>query len=122
VETITRACGHAAEFSPRGDGYEAARREKIAGKRCPACGREKNRLDNLAQQQADGSRVKKGQETKCLPDGAEVRLTLAAGVWHGTLTAGEVSVEVETAGAMGVLSKLARRWLQQSGRKIQGKA
>lgn len=121
-ETITRACGHTTEFTPTGDRYDDARREKIRSKRCPPCAKEKNRLDNLAAAQASNGRVRKGQETKALPEGAVVNLVLVSGIWHGELTADGVAVEVQTAGAMGVLSKLARRWLQQSGRKIQGKA
>jgi hypothetical protein len=122
AETIIRACGHAVEFTPRGDRYDDARREKLRTKRCPPCGQLKSAADSLAAKEQKSSRIKKGQEVKLLPPGTVFTLTRGAdGGWHGTLAAGGVTVEASMGGAMGAMSKLARKWLRTAGVRVTGK-
>jgi hypothetical protein len=127
-ETITRACGHTTEFTPKGDQYDEARREKCRRKRCPECGKAKNEADNAAQkenpQRAGSGRIKKGQEVKHLP--VETVLMLwrkADGSWEGKLlTAEDPAVTADANGLMSVVQKLARAWLKSQGAKLQGKS
>lgn len=122
TEIITRACGHDQAFTPRGDRYDDARRAKLRAKRCGDCGRAQNEADNLRHQQAAG-RIRKGTEVKHLPPGTAVTLLRNDdGTWAGRLSAGGVEVEASVGGAMGIVSKLARKWLQRGGEKLHGKA
>lgn len=122
TEQITRACGHVVEFAPQGDQWDDARRAKIRATRCPACGRAKNLEDNAAQAVSRPSgRVKKGSGIKLIPVGTEVTLRLTADGWQGVMSAGGVTVESKTGGAMGIISKLARKWLAANGAKLTGK-
>jgi len=122
METITRACGHTVTFVPAGDSYDDARREKLRRKRCPPCGRAKNEADNATQTKKSGGKLKKGQEVKALPVLSIFTLGRQLdGSWSGTLSAGEATVEASMGGVMGLVQKLARKWLQQHGAALQGK-
>jgi hypothetical protein len=124
TETITRLCSCSVEFTPHGDRFDDARREKLRKKRCPECGRKQNEEDNRSGKNSQPStasgKVKKGKEVSMLPLNATVLLNLQADGWHGRLNADGVEVETVSAGAMGILSKLARKWLSARGKKLQG--
>jgi hypothetical protein len=67
-------------------------------------------------------KIKKGQEPKHMPDGTVLQLTLRDDRWYGTCEADGKSVTGESAGLMGLGSKLCRTWLQQHGHaNIKGK-
>ena len=119
METIRRACGHDATFTPKGDRHDDARREKLRNKRCHACGLAKNLADNAAQ---TGRVVKKGQEVKLLPAHTAVTLTRTTeGGWVGTITVGPKVIKITGNGVMGLVNKLARLALREGGAKLQGK-
>jgi hypothetical protein len=121
VERIIQRCGHERVFTPRGDGYDDARRKRYQAKNCPDCGRLKNEEENRLAAMASQKTVKKGSEVKLLPVGTRITLVLEEDGWHGALSAEGTDVETAGGGLMGQLSKLARRWLQAGGRKLRGK-
>jgi len=110
-------------FTPREDGFDEARREKLRRKRCPECGRLKNAEDNARQLvERPSGRVKKGQESKHLPDDTRIVIWRRDdGHWLGTLRAGGIQVETASPGTMGLISKLARKYLRDAGAKLTGK-
>lgn len=123
-ETITRLCGCDVEFTPRGDQWDDARRQKLVTKNCPACGRLKNEADNraAAANPAKSKKVKKGQEIKMLPAGTRIELVRQAdGRWVGIITCSDTTIESSMGGAMGLVNKLARQLLTRSGVKLTGK-
>jgi hypothetical protein len=121
-ETITRACGCIVSFTPKGDPYDDARRDKLQRKRCPACGLVKNAEDNTRQQLGGGRKLKKSRDIKLLPAMTQILLERQPGdLWAGSLSAGLVTVHASQRGVMGLLAKLARRWHQERGATLEGK-
>src|SRR5262245_9651415 len=125
TEPMRRACGHfeIPAIAP-GDPKARVRLARFGRKKCRACAL-LAAAENEARQQAErpvGSpRVKKGQEVKMLPQGCRLTLTHGPDGWAGRLTAGDADVEAVGGGLMGLIQKLARKWLQARGRRLTGR-
>jgi hypothetical protein len=120
AEAIVRACGHECPFVPKGDRHDEARREKFRTKPCRDCGVAKHLADLAAAKAAKAARKAAAAKAKTvpkwnrLPAGTRIELVrLGDGRWSGVVTGG---------GAMGVVKKLAGRWLRQAGAVIGGEA
>jgi hypothetical protein len=123
---LIAACGHEVPFvrDDRSSGYVEEKIAKIRGRPCRDC-----RIKAAMKPQVDAAmiksqnkKIKKGQEPKLLPAGATITLVRQDdGVWHGTLKAMDSDVvTVVSAGLMGIVSKLARRWLSLHGAQLKG--
>lgn len=124
-EQLIRSCGHQEAFAWfENDPYRKERREKFLAGRCPSCSLKAQREHEARQQMGatSGKKVKKGQEVKRLPADATFTLSrLPDGSWSGSLCAGEVTVSGTMGGVMGLVSKLARKYLQEVGQHLHGK-
>lgn len=122
MEKIVRACGHEAEFVPHGDAFDEARRHKLRNRNCPECGAIRNAEHN-ARQKVDRpiGRIQKGNEPKLVPVGTVIVLRKTDAGWAAEGEYGDLKVQTESAGAMGILAKVCRKLLAASGQKLSGK-
>lgn len=63
-------------------------------------------------------KIKKGQEPKHMPDGTVLMMRLMGEKWRGSCSADAGTIEAESAGLMGLGSKLCRKWLKEFGHHI----
>jgi hypothetical protein len=96
------------------DKYRAQRLAKFQKTRCPACVAKLNE----EQKRAAALLPSKGEALQLLPIGTQITMTRRPdGVWAGTLTAGDKTVEATGDGPQGVSVTLARLWVAASGAK-----
>ena len=63
-------------------------------------------------------KIKKGQEPKFMPNGTLLAMRRSGDKWLGTCSSDGKSIEAESAGLMGLGSKLCRKWLKEHGHMI----
>jgi len=125
TELITRACGHAQPWEHREGPYAREALAKWRARKCPECSRiavAELEARQRAERPAGKGKVKKGAEVKALPLDASLSLARQPdGSWAGRLCAGGVAVEGAMSGLMGLVQKLARKWLRERGSRLSGK-
>lgn len=134
LDTLTRTmpCGHTESLAlhPDDQHREKRRAKFLAKERCRDCGR-KAAAEHNAKQQAErpkpapttkDGRLKKGQELKHLPAGVSIFIHRQPdGTWKGCIMSNDrTPIEGTMGGAMGLVNKLARKWLQKDGVAVQG--
>jgi hypothetical protein len=124
METLTRGCGCPAEmpvYLGEPKAHTDGRRNRLTTTRCTACGQKFSREHN--EKQNATKPVKKGSEVKALPEGTFLVLRRREADWLGYL--GDVEcvnrIEAQASGLMALISKLARKWCVENGKKVSGK-
>ena len=119
---LTASCGHPVPFvEDHNDRYAAEKVAKIQSRPCRKCRQIQQVAHETAVKLASSKRIKKGQEPKALPPGTVVRLIREQdGSWTGKLWAEGTEVSANSNGTMGIISKLARRWLDTKGKSLTG--
>ena len=113
---FARACGHQQVFQEYSvDKYRAQRLAKFQKTRCPECAAKFVEEQKIAA----AAMPKKGEALSVLPVGTQVAMKRNAdGSWTGSLSAGGISVELQStigAGPQSVIVALARQWFTDSG-------
>ncbi len=63
-------------------------------------------------------KIKKGHEPKYMPEGTLLAMRRVGDKWLGNCSADGKTIEAESAGLMGLGSKLCRKWLQHYGQMM----
>lgn len=128
IEYVLRPCGHMSPFNHyEHDPYREQRRQKMMNRgRCKSCIEKANAENNARQTAGKPRKVKKGQEMKMLPAGTQLAMVKQVDGWIGRINNLAMPVpgstlEAEAPGAMGLMNKLARKYLRAVGVNITGK-
>jgi hypothetical protein len=119
TELIPRACGHLADFTPHGDKFDNARRDKLRHRNCPACGILKNKADN--EHQAKNKPLKRKDAVKMLPQGTVIMLSRDEGTWnaHLMIRGEDGFIEVQASSLLNVVKKIVDKWFTNNRSKTQ---